>query len=235
MLLKIEHDGSVAGQTAMERDLYLLSKSEELGTIFRTYMWETPTISVGRLQNPNEILDLERMRKKHIELVTRPTGGRQILHGHDISFSLIIPTKHLINWGKTVSERNIRLSFYIEKAFSILNIPLGDESQELSRKTLIRQKKAPCFLTTAPAELSYKGKKLVGVAQLVHAHGVLIQGTIPLNRFHSLLPMYERIPLHEQKRLNERLLNETSNLSDICRIPPNYSEICRAFSEVFSF
>lgn len=232
--MEIEHNGYVAVRDAMARDLYLLKESKDRGSaVFRTYMWEKPAISLGRLQRSDEILNPEEIRRKKIEVTQRPTGGRHILHGDDISFSLIIPPQQIDEWGNTVSARISKISSYIAKAFTFLNISLDSESKEISRQRLIAGKNSPCFLSTAPAELSFNGKKLVGLAQLVQAEGVLIQGTIPLNNIHTLLPRYERIPLPEQDRLIRRLREETINLTDICGSAPSYSDICEAFSKAF--
>lgn len=233
-LIEIEHDGTIDSLTAMERDIFLLKNCEKYGnTIFRTYMWDHPTISLGRLQKKHEIINPDSVKRAGINIVQRPTGGRHIFHGEDISFSLIIPPQNIYRWGQTVDSRTQQISSYIAKAFSSLGINLGKEDQNVSRAEMIHRQKAPCFLTTTPSELTYKGKKLVGIAQLVHVHGILIQGTIPLTDTHTTLPLYERIPVSEQDRQIMKLSAETSNLRDICGIEPSYSELSGAFTRSF--
>lgn len=234
IFIKILHDGIVDSLTTMKRDLMLLSECEKSETtIFRTYMWDSPAISLGRLQRAEEILNLKKIQDEGIKVVQRPTGGRQILHGEDISFSLIIPLTHSPFWGNSVTERMKSVSTYISKAFSYLNIEIHENKKKLSRQSLITAHKSPCFLTTTPSELSYRNKKLVGIAQLVHKQGILIQGTIPFTDNHTLLPQYERIPDSQQDWLIDKLKNETSDLRNVLGAVPTYKEICSAFSQSF--
>src|SRR3954451_20861273 len=59
---------------------------------FRTYTWRAPTLSLGYFQTISEAEADGRWRE--IPIVRRPTGGGAILHDHETTSALILPTSH---------------------------------------------------------------------------------------------------------------------------------------------
>ncbi len=57
--------------------------------VFRLYGWSPPAISLGKFQNPESIINLNRCRKENISTVKRLTGGGAIFHDCEITYSLI--------------------------------------------------------------------------------------------------------------------------------------------------
>ena len=56
--------------------------------VLRVYAWSAPTISLGRNQTAMRHYDLERIRRRALAVVRRPTGGRAILHHREITYSV---------------------------------------------------------------------------------------------------------------------------------------------------
>ena len=59
--------------------------------ILRIYSWSRPAISFGR----NEVLkgrfDPSRLAASDFDLVRRPTGGRALLHVHEVTYAVALP------------------------------------------------------------------------------------------------------------------------------------------------
>ena len=82
------------GAWQMAIDEHLLDRAladPSAGPSFRLYRWSRPTVSLGyhqRIVPPHwRTLAAQGL----IDLVRRPTGGRAVLHGQDLSYALIWP------------------------------------------------------------------------------------------------------------------------------------------------
>ncbi len=212
--IQVHIENSVTPERAMEVDQELLDQfSESNTTIFRLYQWSSPAITVGRLQNPSKLLDLTKTTKNNIHILKRPTGGRHILHGEDISFSVIIPIKHFNFWGNSVSERHAKLAELFIELFDQLDISLEANIHADSPQKIRNQHGDPCFLSTSQHEITLNSKKLIGFAQLVTSRGVLIQGSMPIHSTHSIVD-FEKINLSEKSRRIKIIQKYTTSLAD---------------------
>ena len=75
------------GESNMAIDRAIL-ESCGLGAIpptLRLYSWKRPTLSVGHAQNFAKEIDVNLCRKLGIQIVRRPTGGRALLHQHEVT------------------------------------------------------------------------------------------------------------------------------------------------------
>ncbi len=143
----------------------------------RFYGWDRPAISLGYHQVAEAVLDMERVRSRGIAVVKRPTGGRAVLHGDDLTYSVSLPEG--IPWARTVTEAYRVLSEALRCGFRRAGLGV-----ELARGHVgpVRLGPAPCFSSTARYELVWRGSKVVGSAQRRLRGGILQQGSIPLRR-----------------------------------------------------
>ena len=75
------------GPFNMTEDARLLSVAEEGRAGWRVYGWDGPWISLGCYQSASkDLLDPEL-----VPFVMRPTGGKAVLHGHDVTVGLALP------------------------------------------------------------------------------------------------------------------------------------------------
>src|SRR5947209_12744701 len=75
------------GPTNMARDCDLLANAEKGQPGCRVYDWDGPWISLGFNQNPQEDL----LNPDLVPWVMRPTGGKAVLHGNDVTVGLALP------------------------------------------------------------------------------------------------------------------------------------------------
>lgn len=162
-----------ANMAADEAILRTVANSDSPPTL-RLYGWEPFCLSLGYGQRSGDA-DLERLQSYGWDIVRRPTGGRAILHGDELTYSVSLSEDHPLAKGGII-ETYLRLSRALLMAMEKLGLgviadPDGDTSSA----------KGPvCFEVPSRYEITVGGKKLIGSAQMRRHRGVLQHGTIPL-------------------------------------------------------
>lgn len=169
------------GAENMARDLALLGRARATGeTVFSVYGWTRPTLSLGRNQRAAGCYDLDRLRVMGIDVVRRPTGGRGLLHHHEVTYSVTAP----VHDGDTLRESYERINRILLKGLELLGVEASVASPDGPAE---RPTDAPCFATPARGELVSGGSKLVGSAQW-RENGVFLQhGSILIENDQSLI------------------------------------------------
>ncbi len=170
-------DPPLTGRENMEKDLELMGDVSrgDSPPILRLYRWSPPAVSLGYFQDQEEVVDLNACTAAGIDIVRRPTGGRAVLHDHELTYSIIVPEVHpFINNGG-VMDAYRAISRGIVTAFSLLNITASLTPEMKGQGGL-----APgsCFDTPSAYEIQVEGKKVVGSAQLRRDGIVLQHGAI---------------------------------------------------------
>lgn len=131
--------------------------------LLRVYRWAQPAVSFGYFSRH----ELVAARWKTRELVRRWTGGGEVLHGEDCTYTLIIPRSHPYSRiGAVESYRAIHhamASLFAESHLAPSAEPKISES---------------CFDNPARFDLIVAGRKAAGAAQRRTAQGILHQGSI---------------------------------------------------------
>lgn len=172
--------GPQAGAYNMALDEWLLEAVCQQHTktvlIVRTYQWETPTLSLGVHQAEKDLPRLMALYSQtpNLALVRRPTGGRAILHGDDISFSFISNHPDLLR--RSIADSYCELIRPIKQTLLNLDVPLEDCGESDTRAYT---RSPVCFETSTPSDLTDRaGKKRVGSSQLRRAGGLLQHGAV---------------------------------------------------------
>src|SRR6476619_5981772 len=80
------------GAENMARDTGLMDRARATGeAVLSVYSWERPTLSLGRNQTAAGRYDLTAIKHRGIDVVRRPTGGRALLHWHEVTYSVTAP------------------------------------------------------------------------------------------------------------------------------------------------
>jgi len=120
---------------------------------------------------------MEGLDRRGWGLVRRPTGGKAILHGDELTYSLSLPMDHPMAGGDVV-ESYRSISAGLLEALSILDVAAAAERQSSSAG---RAQAGPvCFEMPSHYEVSVNGRKLIGSAQYRRKGGLLQHGTLPL-------------------------------------------------------
>jgi lipoate-protein ligase A len=140
----------------------------------RLYGWRQTAVSLGAFQRTRDI-DISYCAANDVQVVRRPTGGRGILHGDELTYSFSAKNEGLFSQGLLASYKHISSAFSL--ALERLGLPVKTEMQRASGRNLARS--PLCFQSTSYGELTINGKKLIGSAQKRWGDGFLQQGSIP--------------------------------------------------------
>ena len=141
----------------------------------RFYGWQPACLSLGYRQ-PWTVVDTERCVAAGWDVVRRPTGGRAILHVDELTYSVIAPAGDpRVKGGILESYR--RLSEALADGLIMLGLASAEAPPDPGT-TLPAG--LVCFDGPSNYEISHKGRKLVGSAQVRKKNVVLQHGTLPL-------------------------------------------------------
>ena len=153
-----------SGSFNMAADQLLLeSYAQNSHPVFRIYEWAGATLSLGRNEKLDNRLDLDVCESLGIPVIRRTTGGKAVLHGFDLTYSLVggVLDKQF-NGGVLDNYRFLAKGFY---AF-FEELGLKPELQEHSPQ---KKKTDPhvCFADTSAYEILVEGRKIIGSAQRI--------------------------------------------------------------------
>ncbi|MEH6993253.1 biotin/lipoate A/B protein ligase family protein [Neobacillus drentensis] len=177
--------------------------------VIRFYGWEPATLSIGYFQKVDKEIDLEAVKAHGLGFVRRPTGGRGVLHEHELTYSVIVSEDHP-EMPKTVTEAYRVISEGILKGFHQLGleayfaVPKTDEE----RSALKDPRSAVCFDAPSWYELVVEGRKVAGSAQTRQKGVILQHGSILLDLDEDKLFSLFKYP---NERVKERMKSTFKN------------------------
>lgn len=162
------------GVTNMATDLALLDHARRSGeATLRLYAWRRPTLSLGRNERARGTFDVRALRAAGVDVVRRPTGGRALLHDHEVTYSVTAPV------GTTsLGEAYRAINALLLDGLHALGVPVMAVTARADAP--LRPDGAACFATPGVGELVVAGAKLVGSAQWRDAGALLQHGSILL-------------------------------------------------------
>ena len=205
MIWKFLNTGFRSGAFNMEFDKNLASQFHDMNDlpIIRLYGWHPYAVSIGHNQSMEDF-DLHAISSAHYDIVRRPTGGKAILHAHELTYSVILPIERMSPraWYHFIHERLLQgLEFLGVHA----ELSEGDPNfRELYRDPT----SIPCFSSSAKYEIQYDGRKLVGSAQRRFGNVILQHGSLLLGPQHRRITDFLAPHAHESKESIENVLQE---------------------------
>ncbi len=176
-----------SGAENMARDSALQARAARTGeTVFSIYSWTRPTLSFGRHQPAAGLYDIEKIRSANVDIVRRPTGGRAILHDHEVTYSVTAPVKDAAPLRETYS----RINRILLDGFGRLGV--GVELASPTERAPAPGTR-PCFETPGEGELVARGSKLVGSAQWRDERALLQHGSILVDDDQSSLALFAAV------------------------------------------
>lgn len=138
--------------------------------IVRIYRWDRPSVSIGRLQEADAVA----RAFPDLPAVRRPTGGRAVVHGQDLTVSVITRVDWLprVSGGAVLSSYRQIVAGLID-AFTAIGVSaqMGEQRRSAAQKDIV-----DCFGLAASCDLveASTGRKLLGAAQRREG-GVILQ------------------------------------------------------------
>jgi len=189
----------------MPRDKALLFDAEGGRAGARLYTWSTAWVTLGRSQSPETAL----RAGCTLPYSLRPTGGKAVLHGHDLTIGLALPLGML---GLPDGSRELKQAYRGVIAPIIAAMADAGMGAVLAEETpFVRSpgKVADCFAHISPNDVVHRetGQKLCGCALRLTDRAVLVQASIPV-----------RPPLVDPREVYERAAQVSGPFGDVDRL-----------------
>jgi lipoyl(octanoyl) transferase len=159
--------------------------------VVRFYTWRPATLSLGTNQAISEI-DRRACAERRFDVVRRLTGGRAVLHQHELTYSVVARENDpRVSGGVIESYRKISVAL-VEGLRSLgVDVSLAEPNPRLLRSLAPIHEpvslddadtgRGVCFDAATAYELTANGKKLVGSAQARRGGALLQHGSILLD------------------------------------------------------
>ena len=184
--------GGHSGNFNMSADLFLLKKYKTADAFsadptLRIYYFNPPALSLGFFQKDKNIDNkiIEKAKSKGFDVVSRPTGGRAVLHKSEITYSVTASYKNGIFAGKLI-ETYKKISEFLYLFF--IKLRLKPDNGDFSSINIHRDKNKEnnkndrnnfnCFLKAHSYEITFGGRKICGNSQRRNDFAFLQHGSI---------------------------------------------------------
>ena len=166
-------DAALGAASQMEADEALLDAvADGAPPALRLYRWTTPAVSLGHFQ-PDDDVDRDACDRWGADVVRRPTGGRGLLHGADLTYAVAMPRPAGAAGG-------------VDAVYTVLAGALIAGLARVGVEAAIARHDGPagpvCFAGQQGADLRVGERKLCGSAQVRRRGAVLQHGSILLTR-----------------------------------------------------
>ncbi|GBE36770.1 octanoyltransferase LipM [bacterium BMS3Bbin07] len=212
----------------------------------RFYGWAEPSVSLGCFQKSEEI-DRGYCEYRGIPIVRRPTGGRAILHGREITYSFASR-----NAVPPFSEGLLSTYGHLSRAFytALKSLGIDVEIKNRREKGRILTGSALCFQSVSYGELSINKRKAIGSAQKRWKEGFLQQGSIQMKIDPGLMErvfrnadagkisltmtgLTDHLPTLSPDELKEAILNAFEEIFEVRLLPMGLTEEEKALALQF--
>jgi lipoate-protein ligase A len=181
-----QSDPTYSGLEHMDLDQNMLFSVDSNGLACRVYQWNGPWVSLGTSQSAEQDL----VSGCIVPSVKRPTGGRAVLHGHDLTVSIAL-SYHVLSIKTGINVGLVSRS--VKTAYRALIVPIitslqsqGVAAELAERSSLYIKSDGPksqdCFAHISPNDVidERTGMKICGCALKLAEPGILLQASIPI-------------------------------------------------------
>jgi lipoyl(octanoyl) transferase len=229
-------NGSPAFNMALDEALLDWHSEGKMPPIIRFYGWNPASLSIGYFQKIEREIDMEAVKRHELGFVRRPTGGRGVLHEHELTYSVIVSEEHP-EMPQTVTEAYRVISEGVLRGFQKLGleayfaVPRTDEE----KSALKSPRSAVCFDAPSWYELVVEGRKVAGSAQTRQKGVILQHGAILLDLDEDKLFSLFKYPNDRVKeRLQKAFKTKAVAIKEISGRSVSMEEAKAAFKEGFA-
>ena len=173
--------------------------------VLRFYQWERPSISFGYFGAYADVAE----HGDRWDLVRRWTGGGIVFHGHDLTYSVVLPTRT----AQPIPPARV---IYAQVHAAIRSALTHDAAITLASGAAPKISES-CFANPVEADVMLDGRKIAGAAQRRTRAGLLHQGSI---QHHALPHDFSRSftaalqPQFELRELPRAVLSRARQIAD---------------------
>ncbi|NPV05159.1 MAG: lipoate--protein ligase family protein [Syntrophaceae bacterium] len=160
-----------AENMAIDEAVFRLNRREGLPPTLRFFGWSPPAVSLGYFQKTGREIDVGACRRAGVDIVRRPTGGKAVLHEHELTYSLVAPADHPLFTGDIIGTYRVVSACIVE---ALCRLGLTPEVACDGRSAAGTALEGYCFAAPSRYELLVGGRKICGSAQ-VRSGGAFLQ------------------------------------------------------------
>lgn len=201
----------------------------------RFYGWQPAALSIGYFQKVEKEIDMAAVERYGLGFVRRPTGGRGVLHEHELTYSIIV-SEDYPDMPETVTEAYRVLSEGLLEGFKNLgldayfSVPDTDEK----KANLKLPKSAVCFDAPSWYEMVVEGKKVAGSAQTRQKGVILQHGAILIELdAEKLLSLFKFDTAEAKEKMAKKIPEKAVSINSIREQPASLEECITAFKAGF--
>ena len=200
----------------------------------RLYGWQPHTLTLGYHQPFGEGIDANECARRGFDIERRPTGGRAILHAHELTYSVCI-RQDQVRGGESVMRSYREISRGIIAGLALLGagVSLGDDGDGRRDAAPAETVRSMCFAKTARCDLQAAGRKVVGSAQVRRDGAILQHGSIPLTldlQAQAAVMPGERAEIDSSRALADAAMS----VSELLGRPVSFEELGDAVASGFA-
>jgi len=142
----------------------------------RLYRWARPALTIGYFQKVDRDIDEAVCQTEKIAVIRRMTGGRAVLHGHDLTYS-VASRAYVPELPNTIRGTFLAISRGLIEGLHQLGLhaePVRSPVRNMGRSPI-------CFMSASWYEIICNGRKIIGSAQRRWKDGMLQQGSLLLD------------------------------------------------------
>ncbi|TWT08177.1 lipoate--protein ligase family protein [Planococcus sp. CPCC 101016] len=203
--------------------------------VIRFYSWQPAALSIGYFQKVEKEIDMDAVKRLGLGFVRRPTGGRGVLHEHELTYSIIVSEAYP-DMPETVTEAYRVLSEGLLEGFKNLglNAYFSVPDTEEKRSDLKKPKSAVCFDAPSWYEMVVEGKKVAGSAQTRQKGVILQHGAILIDLDAEKLLSVFKFPNEQVKeRMRVKIPEKAVSINSLRQQPATVEECVEAFKSGF--
>lgn len=178
--------GSFDGRTNMAVDEALLNcfDPNRSAPVLRLYEWKTPTLSLGRFQKAEKVVDRKKCSSAAVTAVRRITGGGVIYHTAELTYAIVCSPCHLPP-AASIKESFRILTSFLFCFYRKLGLDAVYAVDAPSAGYRLGERTDFCFAGRESYDILIGGRKIGGNAQRRQRNVIFQHGSIPLANFAS--------------------------------------------------
>lgn len=177
----------------------------------RLYDWSQPAFSFGYFQKISTEIDVKKCDTHGVELVRRMTGGGIVVHGWDVTYSIIIPHGHG-GIPSDISASYCWIANRLLNGFHQIDVPVTLQGGKFRTSEVGPN---TCLANPAEHDVMLDRKKISGVSQRRNRIGGVYQGYIALD-----MPPPWILALASKSLDYQKTLTEKSTAINLMQRPP---------------
>ncbi|HUI68498.1 MAG TPA: lipoate--protein ligase family protein [Nitrospirota bacterium] len=164
---------------ALDEELLARAQAGDAMPVLRFYGWTPPAVSLGRFQKIENAVNADACKRLGFDIVRRITGGRAVLHHHELTYSIISRTDNPLFPPDVLGTYKI-IAAGLLAGLRNLGVHADMVSRSDRHAALVKKetKDPACFSSPSWYEILVQGKKIVGSAQRRVTGAFLQHGSI---------------------------------------------------------